>query len=68
MALLKTSEKPLLDRIKSLCLEAEDFVTGEALEQQKLTPGMPLATYRRLLEARAPGCACRQALAILEHR
>lgn len=67
MAILSKTP-PLLERIKSICAEAEAFLDGEAHEQQRLTPGMPLSVYRRHLENKAPGCVCKQALAILEQR
>ena len=47
MALLKTPP-PLDERIKSICAEAEAFVDAEALAQQKLIPGMPLATTNKI--------------------
>ena len=64
MALNKTP--PLDERIKSICADAEAFVDAAAAEQKKLFEGLPLAMLRRHLENKAPGCACKQALAILE--
>lgn len=64
MAFSKT--QPLEERIKSVCAEAEALVDAAAAEQKKLIPGLPLATLRRHLENKARGCACKQALAILE--
>lgn len=64
MALSKT--QPLEERIRSTCAEAEAFVDAKAAEQKKLFEGLPLATLRRHFENRAPGCVCKQALAILE--
>jgi len=58
---------PLEERIKSICAEAEAFVDAKAVEQKKLFEGLPLAMLRRDLELKAPGCVCKQALAILEN-
>jgi cytidine deaminase len=63
MALNKTP--PLEERIKSICAEAEAVVDARAAELKKVYEGLPLTMLRRGLENKAPGCACRQALAIL---
>lgn len=64
MAFTKTP--PLDERIRATCLEAEAFVDAKAAELKKHFDGLPLAMLRRDLENKAPGCVCKQALAILE--
>jgi hypothetical protein len=64
MALSKTP--PLEERIRSTCAEAGAFVDAKAAELKKQFDGLPLTMIRRGLENKAPGCVCKQALAILE--
>ena len=64
MAINRTS--PLDERIRSTCAEAGAFVDAKAAELKKQFDGLPLTMIRRGLENNAPGCVCKQALAILE--
>jgi hypothetical protein len=64
MAFTKTS--PLDERIKARCADAEAFVDAKAAEMKKEFEGLPIATLRRSLENKAPGCVCKQALATLD--
>ena len=57
---------PLEERIKSICEEAEAIVEAKAVELKKQYEGLPITWIRRDLETRTGGCACKQALAILE--
>jgi hypothetical protein len=41
-------------------------VDAKAAELKKQFDGLPLTMIRRGLENKAPGCVCKQALAILE--
>jgi hypothetical protein len=63
MAINRTS--PLDERIRATCAEAEAFVDAKAAELKKQFEGLPIALLRRGLENKAPGCVCKQALAIL---
>lgn len=57
---------PLDERIRATCAEAEAFVDAKAAELKKQFEGLPVAMLRRDLTNKAPGCVCKQALAILE--
>ena len=63
MAFTKTS--PLDERIRATCADAEAFVDAKAAEMKKQFEGLPIALLRRDLTNKAPGCVCKQALAIL---
>jgi hypothetical protein len=66
MALLKTKSLP--DRIRETQAEAEAAVDAAAAELKKRFAGLPLATLRRDIEARAFGCVCKQALSLEEKK
>lgn len=57
-------ELPLEERIRAICAEAEQIVDAKAVAEAR-QHGLPLSVTRRDIENRAPGCACRQALAVL---
>jgi len=59
-------QKSLPDRIKEIQAEAEAFITAKAEELNKQFPGLPVASLRRDIEAKAWGCPCKQALSIAE--
>jgi len=61
-----TKASPLDERIRATCADAEAFVDAKATEMKKEFEGLPIATLRRSLENKAPGCVCKQALAILD--
>jgi hypothetical protein len=64
MAINRT--QPLNERIRATCAEAEAFLDAKAAELKKQFDGLPIALLRRGLTNKAPGCVCKQALAILE--
>ncbi|WLA65830.1 hypothetical protein [Bradyrhizobium diazoefficiens] len=61
----KQETLPPEERIKAICDEANAIVDAKATELKKEFEGLPYVSLRRDLENKAPGCACRQALAIL---
>ena len=55
-------EKSLLERIEEIRAEANGFIDERVSELAKKTPGVPPGVIRGLIENRAPGCPCLQAI------
>ena len=56
--------KTLFDQIRQTQAEAEAAIDAAAAELKRRFAGLPLATLRRDIEARAFGCPCKQALTL----
>jgi hypothetical protein len=56
----------LKEQIERVQAEAEAFIDAKAEELNKTTPGVPLGVLRMMITNKAPGCACRAALAEME--
>jgi hypothetical protein len=59
-------QKSLADRIREIQAEADAFIDAKAAELNKQFPGLPVASLRRDIEAKAWGCSCKEALSISE--
>jgi hypothetical protein len=58
MALLKTPDKPLLERIELIRAEADRLIDAEAQKVKEQNPGLPIAVIRNLLTNRSGNCQC----------
>lgn len=60
------SKPTLVARIEQIRAEANAFIDEKAAELKKENPTLPLGVLRGLLTAKAAGCECRQALALID--
>jgi len=54
--------EPLGERIERIRAEAEAFIESKIREMKTDCPGVPEQVLRNLVENRAKGCPCQQAL------
>jgi hypothetical protein len=57
--------KSMTERIEEFRAEVNAFIDKEAAEQNKLYPGLPLATIRNSI-TKGIGCACAAGLTVAE--
>jgi hypothetical protein len=58
-------EQPLDERIESFRAELETFIESKLDDLQKEAPGVPRVVLKNLVENRARGCPCQQAIELL---
>jgi hypothetical protein len=61
-----TQPEPLEDRIERFRDELERWIDEKVQEMGLSCPGVPRQVLKNLVENRAPGCRCLQALQLLE--